>query len=293
MAAPKTRARTARTDSGKKASGAAAKAAGAGRIFVGVGGWTYEPWRGVFYPAGLPHARELDYAARHLTSIEINGTFYRTQKPATFRAWRNEVPDGFVFAVKAPRYATHRRELAGAGDSIKRFFDSGLTELGDSLGPILWQLMPTAKFDEADIAAFLDLLPEKADGRRVRHAIEVRHESFADAAFVRLLRQRNVAAVLVFSDKHVAIGDVTADFVYARIERAREDLPEGYPPAELDAWAKRLRTWAEGGVPKDAKLLGKPAPAQPRDVFAYFISGAKVRNPAAAMAVVRRIARNQ
>ncbi len=296
MAAPKTRARTAKTDSGKtkkkKESGKSAKAGAAGRIFVGVGGWTFEPWRGVFYPKGLPHARELDYAAQHLTSIEINGTFYRTQKPATFRSWRDAVPDGFVFAVKGPRYATHRRQLAGAADSIRWFFESGVTELGDRLGPILWQLMPTAKFDEADMAGFLDLLPHEVNGRRIRHAVEVRHESFADARFVRLLRARNVAAVLVFSDKHVPIADVTADFVYARIEHADESLPEGYTPAALDAWAQRMRVWSQGGVPKDATLLEKAAPVQPRDVFAYFISAAKVRNPAAAMAVIERVSAN-
>ena len=263
--------------------------AGAGRIRVGVGGLTFEPWRGVFYPKGLPHARELEYAARHLTSIEINGTFYRTQKPATFRAWRDEAPDDFVYAVKAPRYATHRRVLAEAGDSITRFLDSGLLEMGPKLGPLLWQLMPTAKFDADDMARFLDLLPAEHGGQRLRHAVEVRHESFACAEFVRLLRERNVAVVTVASDKHTPVNDVTADFVYTRIEHAQEKLAEGYPPAELDAWADRLRAWAAGGAPKDLKTIEKAAAAQPRDVFAYFISAAKVRNPAAAMAVIARL----
>ena len=259
-------------------------------IRVGVGGWTYEPWRGTFYPKDLKHADELKFASRHLTTIEINGTFYRTQKPSTFRAWRDETPDDFVYAVKAPRYATHRRVLAEAGDSVARFLDSGLLELGPKLGPLLWQLMPTAKFAADDMARFLDLLPAEHGGQRLRHAVEVRHESFACAEFVRLLRERNVAVVIVASDKHTAINDVTADFVYTRIEHAQEKLKEGYPPAELDAWAKRLQTWAEGGAPKDLKPIEKAAPVQPRDVFAYFISAAKVRNPAAAMAVIGRLA---
>jgi uncharacterized protein YecE (DUF72 family) len=263
--------------------------ADAGRIRVGIGGWTFEPWRGVFYPKGLAHARELEYASSKLTSIEINGTFYRTQKPSTFIAWRNEVPEDFVFALKAPRYATHRRVLAEAGDSVGRFLDSGLTELGPKLGPILWQLMPTAKFDADDMQHFLDLLPAEHGGQRIRHTIEVRHESFATPAFVKLLRERNIAVVIVASDKHTPVNDVTADFVYLRIEHAQEKLEEGYPPAELDAWTKRLRAWAEGGAPKDLKTIEKPAAAQPRDVFAYFISAAKVRNPAAAMAVIARL----
>jgi uncharacterized protein YecE (DUF72 family) len=265
------------------------KAGGAGRIRIGVGGWTFEPWRGTFYPKGLPHARELDYASRQLTSIEINGTFYRTQKPATFRAWHDETPDDFVFALKAPRYATHRRVLAEAGESIRRFLESGLLELGPKLGPILWQLMPTAKFDGDDMARFLDLLPAAHEGRALRHAIEVRHESFACADFVELLRARNVAVVTVESDKHTAINDVTADFVYARLEGAQAKEKTGYPPAALDAWAKRLRSWAEGGAPRDLDCIGKAPAAKPRDVFAFFISGAKERNPAAAMAMIERL----
>jgi uncharacterized protein YecE (DUF72 family) len=261
----------------------------AGRIRIGVGGWTFEPWRGLFYPKGLPHARELEYASQHLTSIEINGTFYRTQKPATFRAWRDETPDDFVFAVKAPRYATHRRVLAEAGDSVQRFIESGLLEMGDKLGPILWQLMPTAKFDADDMARFLDLLPAEHGGTKVRHAVEVRHESFACTEFVDLLRQRNIAAVIVESDKHAAINDITSDFVYARLERSQAKEKTGYAPAALDAWEKRLRVWAQGGVPDDLAVLAKAPPTGSRDVFAYFISGAKERNPAAAMAMIERL----
>ena len=264
------------------------KAKTTGRIRVGIGGWTFEPWRGQFYPKGLPHARELEYASQHLTSIEINGTFYRTQKPATFRAWHDEAPDDFVFAVKAPRYATHRRVLAEAGDSVARFFDSGLLELGAKLGPVLWQLMPTAKFNADDMKHFLDLLPVEHGGRKIRHAVELRHESFACGEFVKLLRERNIAVVTVESDKHAAINDVTADFVYARLERSEAQEKTGYATQALDAWAKRLRAWAEGGV-ADLDCLEKALPARPRDVFAYFISGAKERNPAAAMAMIERL----
>lgn len=260
-----------------------------GRIRVGVGGWTFAPWRGVFYPKGLPHHRELEYASQHLTAIEINGTFYRTQKPATFRQWRDQTPADFVFSVKAPRYATHRKVLAEAGGSIGRFFGSGVLELGDKLGPILWQLMPSAKFDASDLAAFLDLLPRRAGGRSLRHAIEVRHDSFADPDFVRLLREHNVAVVAVDSDTHSAIHDVTADFVYSRLERAVDSKPAGYDAASLDAWAKRLKIWAEGGEPDGLVRHASAAPAAPRDVFAFFIGGAKVRNPAAAKAVIERL----
>jgi uncharacterized protein YecE (DUF72 family) len=190
-----------------------------GIISVGIGGWTYEPWRGVFYPKGLPHARELAYAGAHLTSIEINGTFYRTQSPATFRKWASEVPHKFVFSLKGPRYAVNRRVLSEAGDSIKRFLDSGVTELGDRLGPLLWQFAPTKKFDEKDFGGFLELLPRNFDGQPLRHVIEVRHDSFKTPAFLALLRRFSIPVVFAEHDKYPAIADITGDFIYAKSSR--------------------------------------------------------------------------
>lgn len=266
-------------------------AAPAAKIRVGIGGWTYEPWRGVFYPKGLPHAKELPYAAEHLTSIEINGTFYRTQTPPTFRKWASEVPDGFVFALKGPRYAVNRRVLAEAGDSIWRFLNSGVLELGDRLGPLLWQFAPTKTFDEADFGAFLKLLPKEFDGRALRHVVEVRHDSFKTPAFIALLRQFGVAVVFAEHDTYPAIADVTADFVYARLQKGDEKLKAGYPPKALDAWAKRAKTWAAGGDPADLPRVDKKAAKKPRDTFIYFIHEAKVRAPAAAMALIERLAK--
>ena len=261
-----------------------------GRIYVGVGGWTYEPWRGLFYPPDLPQKRELAFAAERLTSIEINGTYYSTFKPETFRKWAEETPDGFVFAVKASRYCTNRRVLAEAGESVARFTGQGLTELGDKLGPVLWQFAPTKKFDPEDFAAFLELLPREADGRPLRHVVEVRHQSFVAPAFVELLRRRDVAVVFTDHESFPSIPDVTADFVYARLQRARADVETGYPDAELDRWAAAARAWAEGGAPDDLPAVSpeKP-PARPRDAFIYFISGAKERNPAAAQALLARL----
>ena len=261
-------------------------------IRVGIGGWVYEPWRGVFYPKGLPHARELDFAGRHLTSIEINGTFYGTQKPASFRRWAEETPADFVFSVKGPRYATHRRILKEAGDSIERFFASGVLELKSKLGPVLWQFAPAKAFDADDFAAFLELLPQRIDGRSIRHAVEVRHQSFLVPAFIDLLQQHAVAPVLVDSDKHPLIADVTSDFVYLRLQRTAEAVKTGYQPAALDAWAKRARAWAEGGAPDDLATIGAGASmrkAATRDVFVYMIAGAKVRAPAAAIALIERL----
>jgi uncharacterized protein YecE (DUF72 family) len=260
-------------------------------IRVGIGGWTFAPWRGVFYPEGLPHAQELRYAAGQLTAIEINGTFYRTQTPATFRKWASEVPDGFVFSLKGPRYATNRRVLAEAGESIERFIDSGLLELGDRLGPLLWQFAPTKKFEEADFGAFLELLPRERDGRRLRHVVEVRHPSFVTPAFIALLRSFEVPAVYTDHVTYPNIADVVGDFVYARLQQGEDDIPTAYPAPALAAWTKRARTWAVGERPSDLPLAdpGHAPPRQLREVFVFFIHEGKVRAPAAAMALIKRL----
>jgi uncharacterized protein YecE (DUF72 family) len=263
----------------------------AGSIRAGVGGWTFAPWRGVFYPKGLPHAQELAYASRHLTSIEVNGTFYRTQTPATFAKWAREVPDGFVFSLKGPRYATNRRVLGEAGDSINRFLESGPLMLGDRLGPLLWQFAPTKKFDEADFGAFLALLPAKMDGKKLQHVVEVRHPSFCTPAFVALLRRFSIPVVYAEHETYPEIADVTGDFVYARLQKGKDTVKTGYPPKALDAWAKRAETWASGGAPADLACIA-PAPrakAQPRDVFLYVIHEGKLRAPAAAEALIARL----
>lgn len=262
-----------------------------GKIYVGIGGWTYEPWRGVFYPKGLPHAQELSYAAARLTSIEVNGTFYATMKPASFRKWASEAPDGFVFALKGPRYAVNRRVLSEAGDSIKRFLDSGITELGPKLGPLLWQFAPTKKFDATDFGGFLELLPKMLDGHRLRHVVEVRNDSFKTPEFIALCRKDNVAICYAEHDSYTEIADITGDFIYARLQKGDEKLKAGYPPKALDAWAARAKTWAKGGTPADLPRVDKKAaPAKtPRDTFIYFIHEAKVRAPAAAMALIERV----
>ena len=221
-----------------------------GRIHVGVGGWNFPPWRGVFYPKGLAQAKELSYAASHLTSTEINSTFYGSQKRESFRKWARETPDGFVFSVKGPRFATNRRVLAEAGDSIQYFLKSGVIELGDRLGPLLWQFAPHKKFDPADFGAFLALLPEKHEGRRLRHVIEVRHDSFLVPEFVALLRKHDMAPVFSEHETYPAIADVTSDFAYLRLQKGDDNIKTGYPVQELDAWAKRLGSFAEGRMPK-------------------------------------------
>jgi uncharacterized protein YecE (DUF72 family) len=258
-------------------------------IRVGVGGWTFAPWRGTFYPKNLPQARELEYASRQLTSIEINGTFYGSQKPASFRRWRDETPDDFVFSVKGPRFTTHRRELSGAGESIERFFATGVLELGQKLGPVLWQFPGTKRFEPEDFRAFLHQLPASIEGRKIRHVVEVSHASFAAPAFIDLLRQHGVALALVDSADRPAMFDVTADFVYARLRRSTEDEPTGYAKAAIAEWAKRFQTWAAGGEPNDLSRVhaGPPPAADSRDCFVYFISGFKPRNPQAALTLIQ------
>ncbi len=217
-----------------------------GQIRVGIGGWTFEPWRGVFYPKGLPHARELEYASQHLTTIEINGTFYRTQTPATFAKWESETPEGFVFSVKGPRYAVNRRVLAEAGDSIKRFIDSGVLELKDKLGPLLWQFAPTKKFDAADFGKFLELLPAKVDGRKLRHVVEVRHDSFCTPEFIALIREFQTPVVYAEHEKYPGIPDAVGDFVYARLQKGDDAIPTAYPPQSARRLGQARRRLGQG-----------------------------------------------
>ena len=259
------------------------------RIWIGVGGWTYEPWRGTFYPEGLAQKRELEYASRKLTSIEINGTYYGSQKPASFAKWHDETPGDFVFAVKGPRFATNRRDLAEAASSIERFFTSGVMELKDKLGPINWQFLPTKKFDPDDFEAFLKLLPKTVEGRSLRHAVDVRHESFMTPEFVLLARKYKVAIVYAGDSDYPQIADVTAPFVYARIMGTKDAEPNGYSGGALDLWAESARHWASGGASADVETVAPgEASKTARDVFLYVISGFKERNPAAAMALIER-----
>jgi uncharacterized protein YecE (DUF72 family) len=243
-----------------------------GQIHVGIGGWNFAPWRGAFYPSDLPASRELEYASRAVTSIEINATFYRTQSASSFRRWRDTAPDGFVFALKAPRAATHLRVLADAGPAVERFLASGVVELGTKLGPILWQFPPTRRFDPDALAAFLELLPAERDGLALRHVIEARHPSFVDARFPALLAHRAMTVALVDSPKHPMIEQEHSTFVYVRLQRSVEEEPCGYTPEALDGWAEKAKGWA-----------------RQRDCFFYFIDGAKLRAPAAAGALISRL----
>ena len=259
-------------------------------IYIGVGGWTFEPWRGTFYPDGLTQKRELEFASRKLTSIEINGTYYGSQKPESFAKWHDETPDDFVFAVKATRYATNRRELAGAGESIEKFFSSGLMNLKRKLGPINWQFMATKKFDPEDFEGFLQLLPKSVDGQTIRHALEVRHDSFRTPEFVALARKYDAAVIIAGDSEFPQIADITAPFVYARIMGSAENEAAGYSKTALDQWAERARAWQAGKVAKDLKAIApQKADGIARDVFLYVISGYKERNPEAAMQLIARV----
>jgi len=261
-----------------------------GRIRVGIGGWSYAPWRDNFYPAGLAQARELEYASRHLSAIEINSTYHGTQKRASFIKWREQTPDGFVFSVKASRFATNRSVLADAGDSVARFLDSGIAELGAKLGPVVWQFAPTKRFEAGDFEAFLMLLPAEVEGVKLRHVLEVRHESFASPDYLALARRYKMATVFADSPKFPSLADLSADFVYARLMGSSEKLKHGYAPKALDAWAQRVAAWAGGAEPDDLpRVEPTPAPARKREVFVFFINGAKERAPAAAQALLQRL----
>ncbi len=257
-------------------------------IRVGIGGWTFDPWEGTFYPEGLAKKRQLEFAGKALKVIEVNGTYYGSRKPATFAKWASEVPDDFVFTLKASRYATNKKVLADAGESITRFLNQGLSELGAKLGPILWQFMPTKKFDAADFEAFLGLLPETQDGLVLRHAVEVRHSSFLVPEFVEMARRYNVAVVCADHLEYPLIADVTADFVYTRLQTGSDDVETCYDETRLADWEARLQAWSVGGVADGLPLLADPLSKQPRDVFAFFIHEGKVNAPNGAMALQKR-----
>jgi uncharacterized protein YecE (DUF72 family) len=258
-------------------------------IHVGVGGWDYDPWRESFYPPGLAKAKQLEYASRQLTATEINATYYKLQKPELFERWAKTVPDGFKFAIKASRYCTNRKALGEGGEGIERFCAQGITELGDKLGPILWQFMGTKKFDPDDFQAFLNLLPKSQNGVRLSHAVEPRHESFRVTEFVRMARAAGVAIVFADDDVYPCIPDLSGDFAYARLQRTGEDVPTGYDPAALDHWAEVAKAWSRGESPPGFPYAAEPPPPQPRETYMFFISGAKVRNPAAAKALIERL----
>lgn len=245
------------------------------RIHVGVGGWTFAPWRDNFYPAGLPHSRELHYASRRLTAVEVNGTFYSTFQPRTFAKWRDETPEGFVFALKAHRFTTHRRQLAAAGEGVRRFVDSGIAELGDKLGPLLWQLMPTTAFDPKDVAAFLGLLPREVQGRPLRHVLDARHPSFACAAYLDLLARHGCTTVYTDAEKFPSIPHARSELAYLRLMRSEADCATGYPSDGLAPWVRGAREWVGLG--------------QRQEVFVFFINGAKERAPHAAMAFLAQL----
>jgi uncharacterized protein YecE (DUF72 family) len=284
----------------------------AGEIRIGISGWTYAPWRGVFYPKGLPQTRELEYAARQFRSIEINGTFYGMQRPDVFAAWARQVPEGFVFAVKGPRFITHLHRLRGAEVPLANFIASGLLRLGPKLGPILWQLPPNFRFDPEQIDAFLTLLPHdtlaaarlgrkhdnrlkapawlEADAERpVRHAFEIRHESFRDRAFIDLLRRHDVALVCADSVEWPRLMDITSDFIYCRLHGSEQLYASGYGDTALDDWAQRVVAWGRGGEGDPSEHAGGAARRGVRDVFVYFDNDQKVRAPADAQKLMRRV----
>lgn len=256
-------------------------------IKVGIGGWTYEPWRGLFFPEKLLKTKELYHASRRVTSIEVNGTFYSTFTPSTFKRWADETPDDFIFSLKAPRFAVNRNVLAEAGPSINKFVESGPSELKSKLGPILWQLPPFKKYDADDIAAFFALLPKTIDGLTLRHVLEVRHESFQTEDFILQARKANVAVALADTAKYPVIADITSDFVYLRLQNAKAEIKTGYRPEDLQNWVMLARSWEKGEESQQFPLfVPRGTPRKSRDVFIYFINGAKEMAPAAAEATI-------
>ena len=279
------------SEASDRATGRRDDAAVGPRIRVGVGGWTFEPWRNNFFPEGLAHSRELAYASRRLTTIEINGTYYSAQKPATFAKWRDATPDDFVFSVKASRFATNRRVLGEAGESIERFVRQGIAELGPKLGPVVWQFAPTKRFEPDDFEAFLKLLPASVDSLPLRHALDVRHASFKAAEYLALARRYGCATVFSDSDDYPSFADLSGDFVYARLMRTDAVHADGCAAEVFDPLAECARCWREGGEPPGLPRVEPPAVERgaPRDVFLNFISGAKEKAPAAAMALLRAL----
>jgi uncharacterized protein YecE (DUF72 family) len=262
-----------------------------GTIRAGIGGWTFEPWEGTFYPDKWPKKRQLEYASSKLRTIEVNGTYYSGFKPETYAKWHAETPDGFVFAIKGNRFVTNRRVLAEAGGSMDKFFGQGLEELAEKLGPIVWQFAPTKKFDADDFEGFLKLLPETLSGLSLRHALEVRNPTFAVPKFVALARKYRCAICYAHHHDYPEFADVTADFVYARLQKGKDDIPTAYSPPDLDGWAARAKLWAEGGQPDDLPLADPSAKPEkkPRDVFLYIIHEGKIRAPHGAMALQERV----
>lgn len=258
-------------------------------IYVGVGGWDFDPWRGTFYPEGWAKAKQLEYMSGALTATEINATYYKLQKPELFERWAKTVPDGFKFAIKASRFCTNRKVLGEGGEGIEKFCAQGITELGDKLGPLLWQFMGTKQFDHDDFKTFLSLLPTKQAGVPLRHVVEPRHESFRNPDFVAMARAAGVGIVFADDDDYPCIADISGDLVYARLQRTREEEPLGYSPSDLDKWAQVAKGWAQGDSPSGFPYAANPAPQQPRETYVFFISGAKVRNPLAAKAMIERL----
>ena len=261
-------------------------------IRIGIGGWTYAPWRHTFYPPGLVTRRELEYASRRFSTIEVNGTFYGARRASEYAQWREQTPPGFVFSVKAPQHITQRGPLAKCGKAAWAFLNGGLAELGDRLGPVLWHMPPSRLFDADDLAAFLDLLPRTLDGRPLRHVIEPGHPSFLDPRYVEVARSFGAGTVFTDAPDVPAFGDVTGRVVYVRLMRSRVDVQDGYGAEDLDTWLERATRWAAGDDPAEIpRLLEPAAPLGQREVYVYFIGGAKQRNPAAAMGMISRLLR--